>query len=460
LKNGEYRSFHAFGTAQRDNTGVPLRMAGAIMDLTEKNKMEDNDRKTKVAEESNRAKSQFLANMSHEMRTPLNVIVGLTGLMLEEEDPTVNLNENLIKISTAGNTLLGLINNVLDISKIEAGRLELMPVQYDIPSLINDITILNVIRFEDKPITFVLDIDENLPLNLFGDDLRVKQIINNILSNAFKYTQKGTVTLSINCKKDDTITDGNEMRLFISVSDTGIGIRQEDLSMLFIDYGQVDTRTNRAIEGTGLGLAITKRLTEMMNGEISVESEYGVGSTFHLRLNQGFVNDKTIGKETAERLCSFRYSQGKNNDGKKLIRSDLGFARVLVVDDMQTNLDVAAGLLGKYKMQVDCVLNGHEAIERITKGMQEPPAAPIYNAIFMDHMMPEMDGIETVKKIRALGSEYARTIPVIALTANAIQGTENLFLANDFQAFIPKPIDIMQLDAIVRNWVKRVAENT
>jgi signal transduction histidine kinase len=413
---------------------VKLRVRNQILQM----------RKTEIAEESNRAKSRFLANMSHEMRTPMNVIVGLTGLMLDEDDPTVNLKSNLKKISTAGNTLLGLINDVLDISKIEAGKLELMPIQYELPSLINDILILNILRFEDKPIKFILNINEDLPFYLFGDDLRLKQIVNNILSNAFKYTHKGTVTLNISCER----VGDDDVWFLINVSDTGIGIREEDLAKIFTDYGQVDTRANRAIEGTGLGLAITKRLTEMMEGEITAESEYGKGTVFKLRLRQGFVNDKIIGAENADNLCKFRYDN-KHIVSKNLTRMDLSYIKVLVVDDMQTNLDVASGLLGKYKMQIDCALSGKEAIEKIKS------EEPVYNAIFMDHMMPEMDGIETVKVIRGLSSDYAKNIPIIALTANAIQGTEEMFYANGFQAFLTKPIDIMNLDAILQKWVRK-----
>jgi PAS domain S-box-containing protein len=416
--------------------GTPKILEGYVFDISDKWKFE-------TAELANRAKSEFLANMSHEIRTPMNVIVGLTDLMLEEDDLTVNLKENLQKISTSGNTLLGLINDVLDISKIEEGKLELIPVEYEIPSLLNDIITLSLIRFEDKPITFLLDINENLPQRVFGDDLRVKQIINNVLNNAFKYTQKGTVQLGMSCQ-----TDGENVWLSIYISDTGIGIREEDLKLIFINYSQVDVRANRMIEGTGLGLAITKRLTEMMDGEITVESEHGKGTTFRLRIRQGFVNDKTIGKETAQKLCSFRYADEKQAAGKKLVRSDLSHAKVLVVDDMQANLDVAAGLLGKYKMQVDCVLSGKEAVKRISDG------TPVYNAIFMDYMMPEMDGIETADNIRKLATEYAKEIPVIALTANAIQGTEEMFYARGFQAFLSKPINIMQLDSVVKKWVR------
>jgi CheY-like chemotaxis protein len=373
----------------------------------------------------------------------MNVVVGLTGLMLEEDSLALNVKENLKKISIAGNTLLGIINDILDISKIEADKLELMPVLYEVPSLLNDIITLNIIRVEENLVTFLLDINEDLPHSLYGDDLRVKQIINNLLSNAFKFTHKGTVTLGMSCSP----AHGKELWLSVYVSDTGIGIREEDMKKLFTDYGQVDTRTNRAVEGTGLGLSISKRLAEMMDGEITAESEHGKGSVFRLRIRQGYVCEKVIGAETAGRLCKFRYAEEKDIAGRKLERVDLSFARVLVVDDMQTNLDVAGGLLRKYKMQVDCVKKGQEAVERLRLG------TPVYNAIFMDHMMPGMDGIETAIAIRNLGTEYARNIPIIALTANAIQGTESMFYAYGFQGFISKPIDIMQLDSIVKRWV-------
>ena len=432
-----------------DNTIIRVRHRGEYIiaayarDLREQKAIIEEIRKVEIAEESNKAKSQFLANMSHEMRTPMNVVVGLVDLMLEENNLTVNMKENLLKICTAGNTLLGLINDVLDISKIEAGKLELTPIEYTLPSLMNDIITLNIIRIGSKPIKFLLDINEDLPFSLYGDDLRVKQIINNLLSNAFKYTQSGTIKLGIQCEH----TAGN-MWMSVYVSDTGIGIREEDLKKIFIDYGQVDARSNREIEGTGLGLSITKRLAEMMDGGISAESEYGKGSTFHVRIRQGFVSNKTIGKEVVENLHGFRYTEDKRLISKKLVRPDLSFAKVLVVDDMQNNLDVASGFLGKYKMQVDCVSSGEEAIERIKHGEQ------VYNAIFMDHMMPGMDGIDTAHAIRGLDTEYARKIPIIALTANAIQGTEEMFYANNFQGFLSKPINIMQLDSVIKKWIR------
>jgi CheY-like chemotaxis protein len=336
---------------------------------------------------------------------------------------------------------------VLDISKIEAGKLDLAPVQYCVPSLLNDIITINMIRIEEKPITFKLDIDENLPSSLFGDDLRVKQILNNLLSNAFKYTKKGTVTLGAASRREGDDGSPSEWVSFY-VSDTGIGIRGEDMKKLFTDYNQVDTHANRAIEGTGLGLSITKEFVKLMGGEITVESEYGVGTTFRVRIRQGFVTDTPIGKETVENLCNFRYSDKKRQAQEKLVRPNISYARVLVVDDLPMNLDVAAGMLRKYKMQVDCASNGQDAIDLIAA------AKPVYDAIFMDHMMPGMDGIETTKAIRALGTKYAENIPIIALTANAVAGNEQMFLDNGFNAFLSKPFNVMILDSIIQRWVR------
>jgi signal transduction histidine kinase/ActR/RegA family two-component response regulator len=410
-------------------------------------------------EAANRAKSAFLANMNHEMRTPMNAIVGLTDLLLEEEDPA-NVKETLRKINTAGTTLMGLINDVLDISKIEAGKQELNPVRYDVASFLNDIITLNIIRIGEKSIEFKLDMSDRLPKTLFGDDLRLKQILNNLLSNAFKYTKEGTVTLGVISEKVTETAAASRggaaappfpvpfFWVTFSITDTGVGIRKEDITKLFGDFNQVDTRANRKIEGTGLGLSLTKKIAELMGGEIIVESEYGKGTTFRARIPQRFVTDTPIAAETIESLRGFRYSDNKKQVQGKIVRADLSYAKVLVVDDFQTNLDVAAGMLRKYKMQVDCVTSGQEAINLIISG------EPFYNAVFMDHMMPEMDGVEATQKIRALGTDYAKNIPVIALTANAVADSEKMFLENGFSAFLGKPFNTMSLDAVVNKWVR------
>jgi signal transduction histidine kinase/ActR/RegA family two-component response regulator len=396
-----------------------------------------------LAKSASEAKSRFLANMSHEMRTPLNAVVGLSELMLDADDAQDETNESLEKIHGAGMTLLGIVNDILDISKIESGKFELMPVEYDVPSLINDTVTLNVMRIGEKPITFGLNVDETLPSRLFGDELRIKQICNNLLSNAFKYTKEGRVDWFVGCEQD-----GGDVWLTIRVTDSGIGIREADIARLFSDYNQVDTRSNRSIEGTGLGLSITKMMAEMMDGAIAVESEYGRGSTFTVRVRQGFVTDVPIGAEVAENLKRFHYCADKRSKNAKLVRAWLPYAKVLVVDDVQTTLDVARGMMKPYGMRVDCVTGGRQAIDRIRA------AEVTYNAIFMDHMMPEMDGIEAARIIREIGTEYAQNIPIIALTANALIGNEKMFLEKGFQAFISKPIDIVQLDAVVRRYLR------
>jgi CheY-like chemotaxis protein len=318
-------------------------------------------------------------------------------------------------------------------------------VEYDVASFLNDIITLNIVRIGEKAITFKLDIDESMPKRLFGDDLRVKQVLNNLLSNAFKYTEQGTVTLSVNVEKvPDT---SGTIWVDFSISDTGMGIRKEDIAKLFNDYNQVDTKANRKIEGTGLGLSITKNFVEMMGGEITVESEYGKGTTFRARICQGFVTDTPIAKETVENLRNFRYTDKKKQAQGKIVRADLSYARVLVVDDFPMNLDVAAGMLRKYKMQVDCVQSGREAVDSIQAG------EPVYNAVFMDHMMPGMDGVEATKLIRALGTGYAEKIPIIALTANAVAGSEQMFLENGFNAFLPKPFNAPLLDSVIKQWI-------
>ena len=393
---------------------------------------------------ANEAKSNFLANVSHEMRTPMNAIIGLSELMLAENETQGEVREKLSKIYGAGVTLLSIVNDLLDISKIESGKFELMPEVYDLPSFINDTVTLNIMRIAEKPIAFRLTIDESLPNRLMGDDLRIKQICNNLLSNAFKYTRTGTVEWGVFCERE-----GDSVWMTCMVKDTGIGIKPEDMSRLFSDYSQVDTKSNRRIEGTGLGLALARRMVEMMDGTILVESEYGKGSTFTARFRQKFVSDETIGPEVVVNLKSMNYSRNRLETKARFVRVQMPYARVLVVDDVPTNLDVARGMLKPYGMKVDCVASGQEAVDLIRK------KEVIYDAIFMDHMMPEMDGIETVRVIRNdIGTDYAETVPIIAMTANAILGNDEMFLHNGFHAFIAKPIDVMLLDSVIRHWIR------
>jgi len=428
-------------------------VASYIRDLTEYKRMMQDIHESSVkleaalqdTQNANNAKSDFLASMSHEMRTPLNAIIGLSDLSLENKMVDRETYTNLEKINNSGEMLLNIVNDILDISKIEAGRMELIEVDYYVPSLINDTLIQNIMRIGDKPIKLKLDIEEDVYERLHGDELRIKQIMNNLLSNAIKYTDKGLATLSFRCEQRYK----DKVWITIKVSDTGRGIRTEDLDNLFKDYSQFDLKTNRKTEGTGLGLPITKSLVEMMDGTIEVESEYGKGSVFTVKIAQTIVDDILISPEIAHNLKNFHYSDERRGRNANFKRISMPYAKVLVVDDNATNLDVAKGLMKPYMMQVDCVLSGEEAVEAIREEKVR------YSAVFMDHMMPGMDGIEAAHAIRNdIGTEYAKNIPIIALTANAIAGNEDMFLRNGFQAFVSKPIDIARLDKIIRLWVR------
>ena len=398
----------------------------------------------KAAEAASESKSRFLANMSHEMRTPLNAIIGLSELELGAADLEGDSFINIEKIFSAGMSLLGIINDILDISKIESGKFALVPVVYDVSSMINDTVNLNIVRIGSKPIRFRLHIDGSMPAQLEGDELRIKQIFNNLLSNAIKYTDSGFVDWNISCARE-----GSWIKVTSTVQDTGKGISEEDQKKLFKDYFQTDLKANYYVEGTGLGLSITLNLVKLMGGTISLESEYGKGSAFTVEFFQKAVGDEVIGEEEAANLSQLRYTTHRRSLNQNLIRVDMSYASVLVVDDVVTNLDVARGMLKPYKLHIDCVTSGQEAVDRIREEKIR------YSAIFMGHMMPGMDGIEAVKIIREeINTEYARTIPIIALTANALMGNDEMFLHNGFHAFLSKPIDIIRLDQILHQWVR------
>jgi len=388
-------------------------------------------------EAANQSKSNFLATMSHEIRTPLNAILGITQIELQNEDLPARHISAYEKIHSSGINLLGIINDILDLTKIETGKMELNPFEYDVPSLINDAIQLNIIRIGSKPIDFKLSVDRNLPSTLIGDEIRIKQILNNLLSNAIKYTEEGQIHLSVK-----HITINENIMLILSVSDTGQGMKEEDKRKIFDEYARFNTEANRSIEGTGLGLNIIKRIVEMMEGDINVESEFGKGSTFTVMIKQQSADDSPIGDELAQRLSNFTFTNKKQNN-QKITKEVMPYGSVLVVDDVEINLYVACEILLSYKLEVEMADSGIAAIEKITNGKK-------YDVIFMDHMMPKMDGIETTKKLRELGYKGF----IVALTANALVGNDKMFENNGFDEFLPKPIDLDQLNTILNKFVR------
>ena len=376
------------------------------------------ENKCDEARDAAKSKSDFLSNMSHEIRTPLNSVLGMNELILRESK-----DENILRyaenVESSGNLLLSLINDILDFSKLESGRMEIVPVRYHISSVVNDTVNMLCRKFEQKGLELKINADPNIPGCLMGDEVRIRQILTNIMSNAVKYTDEGTVTLSAGYEKlsNDYIT------LILSVKDTGRGIKEEDQDKLFGGFTRVDQVRNRNIEGTGLGLSITAKLVSMMNGSIGVKSIYGVGSEFTVRLPQQVISSEPSG--------DFCTAAARRSD-KPAYRESFTApeARILITDDNRSNLMVAEGLLKPTKIKVDCASSGAECIARLRSEK--------YDAVFLDHMMPEMDGVETLKLIRKEG--LAIGIPVVALTANAVSGARDMYLDYGFEDYLAKPI--------------------
>jgi len=370
--------------------------------------------------------------MSHEIRTPMNAILGITEIQLQDAALPSATKEALERIYNSGDLLLGIINDILDLSKIEAGKLELFPAQYDISSLIYDTVKLNIMRYESKPIKFELEVNENLPSVLIGDELRIKQILNNLISNAFKYTHEGRINMTLSLEQGG---DSSNITLVFVISDTGQGMTAEQVRKLGDKFSRFNTEANRMTEGTGLGMNITQNLIKLMNGNMSIESTPGMGSTFTVRLPQRCTGAPPIGKEQAENLMQLNIKNTSKIRNAQIMQEFMPYGRVLVVDDVESNLYVAKGLMAPYGLSIDIATSGFEAVDKIKDGNN-------YDVIFMDHMMPRMDGIEATKLIRSLGY----TGSIVALTANALAGQEEMFLKNGFDDFISKPIDIRQLN--------------
>ena len=443
-KNGEYAYFHDSCEALRDEEGNPIHVAGALVDITDtKNILLDTERQKIEAEAANKAKSSFLSTMSHEIRTPMNAILGITEIQLQDEGLDLGIKEAFERIYASGDLLLGIINDILDLSKIETGKLELESDKYEVASLVSDTAQLNMMRIGSKSIDFILSVDEEMPSTLKGDELRIKQILNNLLSNAIKYTASGEVKLLVSADKIEGNDD--EIMLDIKVTDTGQGMTKEQISTLFDEYSRFNMKTNRTTEGTGLGMSITQNLIRLMDGEILIESEPGKGSSFNVRIPQAKIGKHKLGKEMAKNLCQFRTRSRAQMKRVQITREPMPYGKVLIVDDVETNIYVARGLLVPYELSIDSAESGFTAIDKIKDGKE-------YDIVFMDHMMPKMDGVEATKIIRDLG--YKR--PIVALTANAVAGQADIFLSNGFDDYISKPIDIRQLNTILNKLVRDV----
>jgi signal transduction histidine kinase/CheY-like chemotaxis protein len=425
------------------NMGLVLTILGMILATVLSGILWSITSSKKKVDEENRQKSDFLAKMSHEIRTPMNAILGITEIQLQDSTIREDIREALGKIYNSGDLLLGIINDILDFSKIEAGKMELVPVKYYVSSMINDVVQLNRIKNENKPIEFRLEVDEILPAELIGDELRIKQIMNNLLSNAFKYTDKGEVVLSITAEQTRGGLSTNATIVF-KVSDTGQGMTTEQVHKVFDEYSRFNLEVNRSTQGTGLGMNITRNLVHMMNGSISVKSAPGKGTEVTVKLPQRTEGTGAmIGKEMTETLQQFKMSSASQTEKAQIIYDPMPYGSVLIVDDVETNLYVAKGLLAPYELSMETADSGFEAIDKVKDG-------GVYDIIFMDHMMPKMDGIEATKILREMG--YKGT--VIALTANAIVGQAEMFMNNGFDGFISKPIDVRQLNATLNKMIR------
>lgn len=382
---------------------------------------------------ANEAKSQFLANMSHEIRTPINGIIGMNTILLDELDDgrTENLREYAMNINSAGQTLLSIINDILDISKIESGNMELIPVEYDVFSVLNDCYNMTLTRAAKKDLKFETDIDDNIPSVLFGDEVHIRQIINNLLSNAVKYTNMGKIKLTVRV----TARKEGVVYLNIIVSDTGIGIAEADKDKIFMNFTRIDEKKNRYIEGTGLGLSLTEKLVRLMGGDISFDSEYGKGSVFTVSLMQKIIDPKPMGD------FSERYYEYINRQKSGDIQISIPDAKILVVDDVEMNIRVVTGMLKRMGADADTAAGGEECLKKIY--------GKRYDIIFLDHMMPEPDGIQTFEQMQEKTDHMNIGTPVVVLTANAIVGAREMYLEKGFTDYLSKPIRYKELAEIL-----------
>ena len=375
-----------------------------------------------VAKQSSEAKSSFLSNMSHEIRTPINAVLGMNEMILREtNDPQIE--EYAQNVKSAGNSLLGIVNDILDFSKIEAGKMDILPVPYHVGSMINDLLNLIATKAQDKGLTCEINVDETLPASLFGDEIRIKQCVTNILTNAVKYTEEGTVTMNVSYRKEDE----DSIYLKFQVVDTGIGIKEEDLNKLFSPFERIEEIRNRSIEGTGLGMSIVKKLLALMDTKLDVKSVYGEGSDFSFEVKQQVFSWEELGD------FKQKYKEYLNSLKKYHEKFRAPDAEILVVDDTVMNLTVVKGLLKNTKIRIDTAESGMETLEKVKQKR--------YDAIFIDHRMPKMDGLQTLAAMKTLDGNLNAGVPCIALTANAGAGAREEYISAGFDDYLSKPVN-------------------
>lgn len=385
---------------------------------------------------ANDAKSMFLSKMSHEIRTPINAILGMNEMIMREYDD-LKLNEYTANIKSAGEALLYIISDILDFSKIEAHKMDIIPVNYELSTLINDIVYMTKSRIKDKPIEFKVEVSSDIPNYLYGDDIRIKQCVLNILINAVKYTESGSITFSVTSRRG---ADENIYLRFRSV-DTGIGIKEDDLKKLFSPFERIEENRNRSIEGTGLGMNIVKHILALMDSRLEVSSVYGEGSDFSFEIKQKLIKDIPIGDYTES------YREHLRSKRVKHASFSAPEGRILVIDDNSMNLTVITGLLKETQIQVDTVKNGPDGIRKVCEEK--------YDCIFIDHLMPDMDGVETLMKMRERSDNKNKVTPYIALTANAIHGAREEYLNLGFDDYISKPVNVELLEKLLINYLPK-----
>lgn len=429
-------------TVIRDRFKETKAVLNIIEDVTERQKLLINLEKQKeIAElsrqeaiDANMAKSNFLANMSHEIRTPMNAILGLNEMVMKEDIPPV-ARGYCQDIYDSGQTLLALINDILDFSKVESGKMEIVPVSYEMSSLLNDVINMSTKKIRDKGLEFETDISPLIPYKLWGDEVRIHQVLINLLNNGAKYTEQGQVKLTV-----EFIKSGPKRGvLHMAVKDTGIGIHADDLDKIFDKFVRSNMHANRRVEGSGLGLSITKQLVEQMGGKIYVTSSFGKGSEFSVELPQEILDETPMGdfNDALKRARSVR--------GNKVVPYIAPLARILIIDDNKVNLTVARGLLKGTEIFAEAVLSGSEALEKVKYSK--------YHIIFVDHMMPDMDGEETLKQMKAMEDNLSLDAKYIALTANAISGSREMYLDMGFDDYLAKPINTDKYLEMIRKYL-------